>query len=127
MNPFTRRLLDDLDDPAIREFVQGWDTLETLVISIYRAGTATGQDEADFATIRAHLAGSYPQYTEALAPYWPQAKAGGQRVESDPFLILLGFEHAGAFAGNWGAMQLLPALRESLNGWLLDQLARRAS
>jgi hypothetical protein len=43
-----------------------------------------------------------------------------QHNREDPFARLLAAGAARDFAGNWAAMQTLPAAREALNRWLMD-------
>jgi hypothetical protein len=115
MNPFTHFLRRRLRQPSLDEFVERWDRLERLVISVYKDKAATAEDEAIYAEIRPWLQQHYPQWRTQLQTYWPQALIGGQPAREDPFLFLLQAEEAADYVDNWLAMQTLPAAREALN------------
>src|SRR5512147_2651168 len=88
-NPFTRAILKQVSDPALREFVVYWDALEFLVIRVFRAKAASPEDEAEYDRIRSWLTSNYWRWQEALVPYWEQALVAGQPAGKDPFLFLL--------------------------------------
>jgi hypothetical protein len=48
-------------------------------------------------------------------------------VQADPFLAILAAKDASDFAGDWGALQTLPAAREALNKLLLSIIGRSES
>jgi hypothetical protein len=48
MNPFTRSLLQRLNDRKLGHFVVGWDQLAALIIRINKSGTASSEDEAAY-------------------------------------------------------------------------------
>ena len=123
-NPFTRLLGRRLDQKTtlrleIDAFVEPWDLLEALVISIYRTGSASEEDQGSVDEVTRWLAERYSAYENALAPHWAGTRAAGQTVESDPFRSLFSDRSAASFIGDWSAMQTLPAAREALNRWLL--------
>jgi hypothetical protein len=122
MNPFTRALLKRLDNRRTERFVARWDQLEALIIRIYKAGSATPEDEAEFRRIQAWLSKHYPRWKVSLGRYWPQVRAGVEVLESDPFESLLSIPGAGDIPGNWTAMQILPAAREVVNHYLMDEI-----
>ena len=122
MNPFTRALLKRLANRQTKRFVARWDQLEALIIHIYKARSATPEDEAEFRRIQAWLSKHYPHWKISLGRYWPQVRAGGEALESDPFETLLSIPGARAIPRNWGAMQILPAAREALNHYLMDEI-----
>jgi hypothetical protein len=115
-------LLRQIDDAGVLRFVADWDALEALVIRIYRGGAANHQTERYFARLQRRLRRGYPPLRVALSAYWPAMRAGGEPVGEDPFRALLGIRRAAELVENWRAMQLLPAARQALNEWLLDQV-----
>ena len=124
MNPFTQSLINQLHDQQLAEFVADWDTLEALVIRVYKGEVASVQDEEEHRRLRKRLQKWYPRWQGALQIYWPQTKSAGEFVKEDPFASLLRVEHAGGFVGNWKAMQTFPAAREALNQFLMDQIRK---
>jgi hypothetical protein len=124
LNPVTRSLLRQLSDPQLSEFVVRWDALEALVIRVFRGQVVTSEDEAEHNRVRTWLAQAYPRWQKALQPHWQQATIAGRAVSKDPFAYLLDIEQARYFAGDWSAMQTLPAAREALNHYLVDLLHR---
>ena len=120
MNPFTKSLLVQVKERELVAFVTQWDALEAIVVRTYKAAVASAQDAAEYAQARAWLLAHYPKLQTALASYWPRTRAGGQPVTADPFTKLLEPAHGSDFVDNWGAMQILPAARESLIMLLLD-------
>jgi hypothetical protein len=121
VNPITQQLLAGYSDPELAEFVGAWDALETLVIRIYRNGAITRADDLEFAAVRRYLSAEYPRRAAPLAAYWQRVTIKGVgRVRHDPFLMLLDYDHAFQFINDWGAMRLLPAIRQALNEWLMD-------
>lgn len=120
-NPFTRAILKQIEDPTLQEFVSYWDALELLVIRVFRAKAASQEDEVEYSQLRSWLYRNYGRWKEALLPYWQQARIAGQPSGQDPFLYLLSENSASWFSANWTAMQHLPAAREALNQYLIDQ------
>ncbi|MGF1504654.1 MAG: hypothetical protein GYB64_15655 [Chloroflexi bacterium] len=125
MNPITQKILVDLDDPTLTEFVGGWGALEQLVIIVYRGSKARRTLVRKHRQIRRQLQEQYPDYAEVLAPYWAQATIGGEPASEDPFEALLAVENARGFIDNWAIMQTLPAVRQAINEWLVDRLAAK--
>jgi hypothetical protein len=120
-NPYTKFLSADLDDNSLSSFISYWDRLESLVVSVYRNSVADREHAREFEQVWAWLGEDYPNWRSALRPYWGQAKAGGQPVEEDPFARILNVKSAADLAGDWSLMQQLPAAREALNRFVLDQ------
>lgn len=120
MNPFTRFLSQWSQDHIIAQFIPPWDTVEALVIRVYKSGRATAEDEESYRRVRASLQKIYPQLAEGLRPYWQQTKVGGKLEHGDPFLFLLTADRAADFVDNWVALQHLPAAREALNQYILS-------
>ena len=121
-NPVTQKLVRQLNDGLIAQFVAHWDNLEELVIRVYRAQQATPDDGAAFSVLQRALLDHYPHWQDALHPYWRQARVGGEPAQEDPFAALLRVGQPQDFVGNWQAMQTLPAARQALNEWLMDML-----
>jgi hypothetical protein len=128
MNPVTRSLLAGLREKGaqdylqIEAFVDGWDMLEELVVSVFRAKSAREADRREYHRLRTGLLDLYPTWGQSMQPFWQETRVAGQRVQADPFLALLAIPNAGDFIGNWTAMQTLPAAREALNHFLLDRM-----
>lgn len=121
-NPYTRWLRGQAASPSGAgpdpdALIAAWDRLERLVIDVYRRGEADGQDEAEWQWLRQTLGRSLD--AQALAPHWQGILAGGQVLDADPFVALIGIARAERLVDNRRAMQLLPAAREALNRWLL--------
>ena len=122
MNPFTRFLRQwNQGDAELDQLVEHCDALESLIIRVYKAGEATAGDEAQYQAIRRWMRDNYPFWQDALRPLWQQAQVAGRPAVQDPFLRLTAPESASAFAGDWEAMQVLPAAREALNRLLIQE------
>lgn len=122
MNPFTRFLRQWIqDDVGLDQLVERCDALEALVIRVYKEGAATAADEAQYQAIRRWMQHNYAAWQEDLRPFWQQANVAGRPAAEDPFLRLTAPETASAFAGDWQAMQVLPAAREALNRLVIQQ------
>lgn len=123
LNPFTRFLSQFLPDDDLDLFVSQWDTLEALVIRVFKAQRATPDDERLYLDVRRQLQRGYPQWQEQLEPLWRATLVNSKSAERDPFLYLLSVESAAAFIGDWAAMQHLPSAREALNRFIVAQSA----
>lgn len=120
MNRFTHFLKQWVDDEEeLGLLIQHLDALEALVIRVYKGKAATPADEAEYGKIRRWLEKHYPAWQEELRPYWQQALVGGRPAPEDPVLRILRAPAAAGLVGDWGAMQNLPAVRESLNRLVL--------
>jgi hypothetical protein len=124
VNPVTQALLSQVPNRRVARFVRRWDALEALVVRVYRAGTATGGDEAAYSRTRRWLLKRYPGWRAALTPYWQRTTVGGEPAREDPFAKLLAAAQAHDFVDNWAAMQTLPAAREALNEWLAAMIEK---
>lgn len=122
MNPVTRALIKQIDDPGLHAFVDAWDALEVLMVEVYNANGADAAQQAEFAGIQQRLAASYPAWQAALEPHWRATTIKGQSLDADPFQALMELEKAEAIAENWVAMQTLPAAREALNNMLVARI-----
>ncbi|NDJ53116.1 MAG: hypothetical protein GYB68_08550 [Chloroflexi bacterium] len=125
-NVVTWNLLKGIRNRRISRFISSWDQLEKLVIRVYRNGQATREDRTIFAKLQRQLKRRYPRFADQLAPYWRSTTINGEPLEHDPFLALLAPASAQAFVENWPMMQTLPAVRQSLNEWLLDSVTPSA-
>jgi hypothetical protein len=123
-NPFTSFLSSDLDDESLITFIGYWDRLEMLVVSVYRNDAAGSEDEREFEQVRSWLSKNYSSWQNLLQPYWRQSRTGRQLTREDPFARLLATPSAADFVGDWTTMQDLPAAREALNRFVLDQLSK---
>lgn len=122
MNPYTRSLLERIDDADLRSWVESWDELESLVIEVYRLEAAGPDDERKYRRLRGELQRDYERWKSALEGHWQGLEAGGEPLDRDPFWVLLKPEEVGAFVENWKAMQTLPAAREALNNYLIERI-----
>jgi len=122
VNPFTRFLAEQMGDPHLRDFITHWDTVERLVLRVYRAKRATPRDEDEYRQTRDWLRQDYPRWRERFRPYWGQMVLAGEQLERDPFEAFLAVPHVTYFVNNWPALLTLPAARETLNQYLLDTL-----
>jgi len=121
VNPVTRHLLENIDDPDLAEFAVAWDALEEQVVRIYRAAACPPAEAAAFERGLQSTAVSYLRWAEALAPHWRAASVEGAPVEEDPFDRILRTGGAKDVIGNWSLMRALPAAREALNHLLLER------
>ena len=123
MNPFTKALAAGLRSRRLKAFVARWDALEALVVRVYRAGSATPEDERCFAGLKAWLNRHYPEWQARLETHWRAAMRAGRPCADDPFRALLAVARAGDFCGSRAYLQALPAAREALNHLILDESA----
>lgn len=119
MNLFTHYLAQPLRHRALRRFIAGWDTLESLIIHTYKAGQVDPADSVAHGQVRQQLLRAYPRWQGRLAPFWRAALVGGVPCPSDPFERLLAPAALADFVDDWTAMQHLPAAREALNRLVL--------
>ena len=123
MNIVTQKLVKQVNNPSLKEFVSHWDSLEGLVVNVYRTNYATAEDEVEYLHLRNWLDGHYLDWQEALRPHWQGTRIAGEAVAEDPYKKLLAFDNASDISGSWGAMRTLPAAREALNSLLLSIIA----
>ena len=119
MNPYTRSLLQRIENPALHDWVEAWDQLESLVVEIYRTEAAGPDAQNEYRDLKQRLITGYERWKDELRPHWDGLQAGGEPVQTDPFQKLLEPESAQGFLENWRAMQTLPAAREALNSYLI--------
>ncbi|RPI84349.1 MAG: hypothetical protein EHM41_13605 [Chloroflexi bacterium] len=122
MNIVTNALLRSYRGRHFRAFVKRWDLIEALALRVYRGGIASKEDEQEYTDVRNWLLKKYAYWQPILKPYWETAMIAGEQASEDPFLRTLSIENASDFIKNWQAIQVLPAARESLNKFLLDQI-----
>lgn len=127
MNPYTNSLLAQLSDDELKTWVRSWDSLEALIIEIYRQGELSRGQRQRFSAISSDLHGGYNQFKENLAHHWRGLQAGGEPLNEDPFMRLLSAKGPEEFVDNWPAMQLLPAAREALNLFLHERLESKSA
>ncbi|HKY84719.1 MAG TPA: hypothetical protein VJ160_07835 [Anaerolineales bacterium] len=121
MNPVTRHLLENIDDPDLAEFAVAWDVLEEQVVRIYRAAACPPAEAVAFERGLQSAAASYPRWAEALAPHWRAASVEAALVKEDPFDRILHTGGAKSVIGNGPLIRTLPAAREALNHLLLER------
>ena len=121
MNPVTRRLLDDIDDPELADFALAWDAFEEMIVRIYRAGGSSPEDAEAFAERRRSIQQAVDRWEAALDPYSRSGGVEGSLPAESPFRGILRVEHASEIVGNWDLLRLLPPAREALNGLLIDR------
>ena len=121
MNPFSKYLSQWSTDRDFNAFIAQWDRLERLVVAIYRQKVDAGAAEAEFKTIWPELRRQYNVCAEALRPHWLATRAAGEATHVDPLQLLLDLASPEKVTGNWRAMQHMPAAREAINRFLLEQ------
>lgn len=124
-NPFSKYLRQFARDDTFDAFVDQWDTLESIVVRVYRGKVAPDNAQTDFDQTWPRLREVYPQWEAALRPYWQATQAAGEPTYVDPFRLLLDLPGPQAIEGNWTMMQHLPAAREAINRYLVDGAAGR--
>ncbi|MFP3852726.1 MAG: hypothetical protein ACLFWD_00380 [Anaerolineales bacterium] len=122
MNPYTRSLLQEIDDEPLSRWVETWGQLEHLIIQVYRSGQVEAAEQEKYKALRDDLTRGYPRWQAQLKPHWKDLRAGGENLQADPFLHLTAAASLTAFIGNWEAMQKLPAAREAINHFLLSRI-----
>lgn len=120
-NLFTRFLTRRNKNHALSELVTRWDSLEILVITVYKSQTVTEEDLQTYATLRPWFVKHYPAWEKSLEPLWRPTLVGGKRAPEDPFRRIFSAETANHFLTDWVAMQNLAAAREALNKLVLAQ------
>ncbi len=123
INPFTRFLNQWPADDSFSAFVAVWDRLERVVVGVYRARMDADEAEQEYHAVWPPLRRLYPHWEAALHPHWQATHAAGAPTGVDPFALLLELAGPAAIAGDWRAMQHLPAAREAINRYLLAQPA----
>ena len=127
MNPVTRALLKDLGDGKLDAFAEDWDSLESLVVEVYKQKSVSFEQREEFLRLRERLLERYAPLSEELGLFWPHTKIRGELLTSDPFAGLIQSEAAQDFVDNWEAMRALPAAREALNHMLMARIERKPS
>lgn len=122
MNPFTNFLRQWNPDTNLDEFIRYWDTLERVMVAVYRKKTTPVAAEAEFYRVWLWLRQQYDEWEGVLRPYWKQTLVAGMPTQTDPFQLLLDIPNPQAIGGDWRAMQHLPAAREALNQYILNQM-----
>jgi hypothetical protein len=123
-NPFTHFLKQwSRGNQDLELFIAHWDTLEQLVVQVYRGKQTAVAAKPDFERVWPWLRQHYGAWEAALRPYWQQTRAAGAPTQLDPFALILALDSPEAILGDWHLMQHLPAAREALNRYLRDQSA----
>ena len=95
------------------------------MVRVYKGKVASAEEEARYQDLRIWLQGEYPHWQAALSSYWPLALVAGHPPSSDPFLFLLSVPQAAGFVRNRASITTLPAARQSLNQFVLDEIDRQ--
>lgn len=119
MNLFSNYLNQWSGDAQFEGFLRQWDALESIVVRVYRQKMTVDEATPDFDAVWPALRSEYPRWQATLELYWRQTRAAGAPTVTDPFLRLLDIQHAADIPGDWGAMQHLPAARETINRYLV--------
>jgi hypothetical protein len=122
VNPVTRGLLKELNDPELDAFVESWDALEMLVVEIYKQKSLSFAQQEEFFRVQEALTPRYAALEAELGRYWPATRIKGELVTADPFRAVIGKGSAKEFVENWDAMKTLPAAREALNQMLMGRI-----
>lgn len=120
-NPFTRFLRQWSNNVDFEAFVEKWDELEWLMVQVYREKLSPQAAQAQFTAVWSWLRQHYGVWEEDLRPFWQATRAAGEPAKVDPFRLLLEIPAPQAILGDWQAMQHLPAAREAINQYILDQ------
>ncbi|MDX1436089.1 MAG: hypothetical protein R3335_04720 [Anaerolineales bacterium] len=118
MNPYTKSLLDQIDNPELARFVTLWDVYEAMAIEIFRRGACEKDTESAYRALLTELNGAYPAWQDELAPHWRASRIKGEATARDPFPPLLGLNDCTAWVDNQDMLRLLPAAREAINLYL---------
>lgn len=124
MNPVTRRLLDDVDDPELAAFALAWDGLEECLVRIYRMAECPPELAASHAEWRASVEAGLGSWEPALQPHWKATRVNGAPPSESPFLAVVAVRNPDAVIGDRDLMRTLPAAREALNHLLLERAVR---
>lgn len=124
MNPFSKYLRQWSNDRDFDGFVEQWDALERLVISVYRGKMAPEAAVQAYEGLWPRLREHYDHWEASLTPYWTATRAAGEPTQTDPFRLLLAIPGPEAIPGDWRAMQHLPAAREAINRYLVAHNGR---
>lgn len=127
MNPVTRGLLKQLHDRKLNAFVEAWDSLETLIVEIYKQKSLSFTQQEEFFSLQEELRKQYKLQEGQLAYFWSKTKVKGEPVTQDPFAALIETPAAKSFVENWDAMRTLPLAREALNQMLMARIEKKAS
>lgn len=119
-NPFSRYLSQWSADKTFAEFVEHWDRLERVVVGVYRQKIELDAAALEYGDVWPWLRRQYGQWADVLRPYWRSTRAAGQPTQTDPFRLLLDIDGPDDIPGDWNAMQHLPAAREAINRYLLE-------
>ncbi|MGA9531448.1 MAG: hypothetical protein WBR18_01920 [Anaerolineales bacterium] len=122
-NPVTNSLLSRIDDESLHRWVDMWGQLERLAVSVYRCERAGWRARRRYRALRRQLNAGYAGWQDEFAGHWEGQTVGGKPLIVDPFASLLAIESASDLVDNWPALQLLPAAREALNGYLVARIA----
>ncbi len=125
MNPVTATLLEQLDWPEFEAWVERWDRLGRMFLAVYRSGLVSSEQREEYRGLREILRRDYKAWQAELSRYWRVVCIAGEQLEEDPFMVLTSSTELSVEDVDWAAVQKLPAAREALNSFLLDEANRR--
>lgn len=125
MNPVTQALLKELKQPKLDAFVQDWDTLNDLIIEIFKQKSTTFEQQETYFEVQEKLRTSYAKLKGELEPFWRATRVKDGLSVGDPFQTLIEKRSAKEFVENWDAMRTLPAAREALNQMVMAKIEAR--
>jgi len=125
MNPVTQALLKELKEPELDKFVEAWDTLNDLIIEIFKQKSTTFEQQETYFEVQEKLQTSYAKLKKQLEPFWRATRVKDGLIVGDPFQTLLEKQSAKEYVENWDAMRTLPAAREALNQMLMARIERK--
>src|SRR3990172_848429 len=115
MNPVTRRLLDEIDDPQLAAFALAWDELEECLVGIYRDRTCSPRVERLYADLRSRAEEGLGKWERALRRHWLATRINGTPPAQSPFRSVVAVQRPGDVIDDRALMRTLPAAREALN------------
>ena len=124
MNPVTRRLLDEIDDPQLAAFALAWDELEECLVGIYRDRTCSPRVERRYADLRSSAEKGLGKWEKALRRHWLATRINGTPPAQSPFRSVVAVQRPGDVIDDRAMMRTLPAAREALNNLLLERGGR---
>ena len=116
-NPFTRFINRSDPESDLARFVAAWDSLEELLIDVFRSREATPEEEGEWAEIRNALRSIYPSVGGQIGSHLRDQPHTG----ADPVSAILSLETVREMIGNRRILQLLPEVREAINRSLLAE------
>jgi hypothetical protein len=121
MNPVTRRLLDEIDDPQLAAFALAWDEFEECLVGIYRDRACSPRLERRYAELRSSAEQGLGMWEPTLRRHWLATRINGAPPQQSPFRTVVAVQRPGDVLDDRLLMRTLPAAREALNNLLLER------